>query len=204
VQKQGNYNFILSPAFVHGEGNDACGCQPVKGEPTGYGKSYHSDQPSAGTFNSQGNGNYADADIDQDNDAWQKQSAIQDSVVMTLPHGPNGSKGYDKQDGAKGPGSQSVKGGDQDITQTNTGSITQAQGNGNFNLSPAFLIDKGEATDAVAAAARATPRRAATMTQALPPRTSRATVTTPMPTSTRTTTPGKARKPTSPPLRLPL
>jgi hypothetical protein len=91
----------------------------------------------AETTNAQGNGNEANADVTQSNDASQHQYATQEQ--------------YLDQDGGTCCGGQSQTGtqtaefGDQTAEQSNSADVTQKQGNGNVNIAPAIAIF-GDAT----------------------------------------------------------
>jgi hypothetical protein len=104
-QKQGNGNINISPAIGILGG--------------------------AETTNSQGNGNYAESDVDQENeveqsqDSTQKQDATQDGCC----------------DGQSQTGEQKTSFGDQTVgEQKNEATVSQEQGNGNINISPAIAI----------------------------------------------------------------
>lgn len=87
----------------------------------------------ASTYNAQGNGNTAVAGIGQSNEASQSQTTDQ---AQQLTDGSGSCCGSDGQDA-----SQSVEGGDQSIgEQKNDADVTQSQGNGNVNISPAIAL----------------------------------------------------------------
>jgi hypothetical protein len=106
TQKQGNHNVNVSPAISLFGGH-------------------------ASTYNSQGNGNEANAVVLQGNSADQSQQANQTST---------------SDDDHSAAADQTAKGGDQDATQSNSSSVTQKQGNGNVNVSPALGLFGGNAT----------------------------------------------------------
>ena len=137
TQKQGNHNFNLGPALALGSGGwsgQDCGCW---GGSRGDGQ-LHDD--AAKSWNAQGNGNSADARVDQGNTAGQSQRSNQDQTVMSESGDAYKGKGGDQD------ASQSAKGGDQDITQGNTADVTQKQGNGNVNIAPAVALFGGDAS----------------------------------------------------------
>jgi hypothetical protein len=87
----------------------------------------------ASTSNAQGNGNTAVAGVDQSNEASQSQTVDQ---AQRLTGGSEGCCGSGTQDA-----SQAAEGGDQSVgEQSNDASVTQSQGNGNVNVSPAIAI----------------------------------------------------------------
>jgi hypothetical protein len=104
----------------------------------------------ASTWSAQGNGNTAVAAVDQSNQATQSQWASQRQDLSQQAGGccEKPKHGYGKPDG-KGPkqeccdgqsqtGEQKVRFGDQSIgKQKNDADVTQEQGNGNVNVSPA-------------------------------------------------------------------
>ena len=126
TQKQGNGNVNVSPAIA------------VFGD--------------ASTRNYQGNHNKADASVDQSNAAHQSQSAEQ-SQYLHQSGGRCCEKSYDCKsyrcepkketccDGQSQTGEQRVYGGDQTVEkQKNDADVTQKQGNGNVNVSPAIAF----------------------------------------------------------------
>ena len=126
TQKQGNGNVNIAPAIA------------IFGD--------------AETKNAQGNGNTATADVDQSNSAEQTQSAKQkqnvsqdgsDCCKPSYDHEPK--HGSDRRDeccdGQSQTGEQKTSFGDQTVgRQRNDADVTQKQGNGNINVSPAFGI----------------------------------------------------------------
>ncbi len=69
TQKQGNENANVSPALgIGGEKKHSCGCKHAKSKPAHSG---------ASTWNFQGNGNAAQADVDQGNTVDQSQASGQ-------------------------------------------------------------------------------------------------------------------------------
>ena len=99
----------------------------------------------ASTWNAQGTGNTAVAGADQSNEASQSQAVDQAQQVT-------------------GGSEQTVEGGEQSVgEQSHDASITQSQGNGNLNISPAIAIggdasthnEQGNANTAVAFVDRA-------------------------------------------------
>ena len=100
----------------------------------------------AETTNEQGNDNVAKSDVDQKNTVDQTQSSTQ---KQELDQGPGccPSKGYDKHgkssccDGQSQAGEQKASFGDQSVDkQRNDADVTQKQGNGNVNVSPAIAV----------------------------------------------------------------
>jgi hypothetical protein len=88
----------------------------------------------ASTSNEQGNGNTAVAVVDQSNDASQSQTADQE---QSLSQDGSGSCCA----GSSQSGEQRVYGGDQSVgEQKNDADVTQKQGNGNVNVSPAISV----------------------------------------------------------------
>jgi hypothetical protein len=87
----------------------------------------------ASTWSAQGNGNTALAGVEQSNEASQSQSADQGQWAA------DGSSRC--CDGRGEETAQVLEGGDQSVgEQTNTADVTQSQGNGNVNVSPAISI----------------------------------------------------------------
>ena len=87
----------------------------------------------ASTWNAQGNGNTAVAGVDQSNGASQSQAVDQAQQVTGGSESCCGS--------AEQAAEQTVEGGDQSVgEQSNDASVTQSQGNGNLNISPAIAI----------------------------------------------------------------
>jgi hypothetical protein len=85
------------------------------------------------TKNAQGNGNTAVAGVSQSNDASQSQTAAQ---AQRLDSGSGDCCASGSQEA-----SQTTEGGDQSVgEQTNDAGVTQEQGNGNINISPAIAI----------------------------------------------------------------
>jgi hypothetical protein len=92
----------------------------------------------AATWNAQGNDNNAQADVGQSNSASQSQDATQS---QELERDGNRCCGGQSQ-----AGEQSATVGDQTVgEQKNKAEVTQAQGNGNLNVSPAIAVF-GDAT----------------------------------------------------------
>jgi hypothetical protein len=120
----------------------------------------------AKTKNAQGNGNTANATVTQSNDATQSQSATQKQYATQeggcctpAPHECKPAadpckphEGYDKQPkegccehGSSQTGEQKASFGDQSVgEQRNEASVTQKQGNGNLNVSPAIGLGGGK------------------------------------------------------------
>jgi hypothetical protein len=97
----------------------------------------------AETTNEQGNGNVAKSDIDQENDVDQSQSSTQ-TQHATQEGGDNHECGCDG--GQSQTGEQKTSFGDQWVgEQRNGADVTQLQGNGNINVSPAVAVF-GDAT----------------------------------------------------------
>jgi len=107
----------------------------------------------AATTNYQGNDNTADAWVTQSNDASQSQSSTQTQDLSQLGDAccePMEKVRYDKPkwgekdeccDGRSQTGEQKTSFGDQTVgKQRNDADLTQKQGNGNINVSPAFGI----------------------------------------------------------------
>ena len=89
----------------------------------------------ASTTNEQGSDNTAKVDVDQSNTATQTQSSEQKQSLDQS--GSNGSC----CEGQSQAGEQTVYGGDQTVDeQKNTADVTQYQGNGNVNVSPAIAV----------------------------------------------------------------
>jgi hypothetical protein len=110
TQKQGNENVSVSPAIA------------IFGD--------------AKTTNEQGNGNYAKSDVDQKNDVDQTQESYQG---QSLEQG--GASNGKCCGGRSQSGEQTTYGGDQSVDkQENDADVTQKQGNGNINVSPAIAI----------------------------------------------------------------
>jgi hypothetical protein len=140
AQKQGNHNFNLGPALALGSGalsDPGCGCEG-KDRGDGKSKNFGGHDDGANTSNYQGNGNDADAWVLQGNHADQSQRANQDQSVMSGATGLFGKSG--EQDAE-----QKAEGGDQTAHQSNTADVTQKQGNGNVNVSPALSVFGGDA-----------------------------------------------------------
>ncbi len=117
TQKQGNGNINISPAITLLGGD-------------------------AETSNYQGNHNDANATVVQGDAASQEQTSTQDQYVIQTSGSGDGCCG--------GSGDQAVEqkseGGDQSIDkQSNSSDVSQWQGNGNINISPAIAIFGGEA-----------------------------------------------------------
>ena len=110
-QAQGNGNVNVSPAIA------------IFGDAT--------------TWNAQGNGNTALADVDQSNTATQSQDSRQNQDLEQ-----SGSKGNGHCCGGQSQtGEQSTDFGDQTVDkQKNEAEVNQAQGNGNVNVSPAIAV----------------------------------------------------------------
>jgi hypothetical protein len=93
----------------------------------------------AATSNEQGSGNRADASVEQSNTATQSQAAEQSQSLEQS--GSGGRKGGSCCGGQSQTGEQSTTFGDQTVgEQRNDADVTQAQGNGNVNVSPALAI----------------------------------------------------------------
>jgi hypothetical protein len=104
-QKQGNGNINISPAIGILGG--------------------------AETTNAQGNGNYAESEIDQENEVEQSQDSTQKQDATQ-----NGCC-----DGQSQTGEQKTSFGDQTVgEQKNEATVSQEQGNGNINISPAIAV----------------------------------------------------------------
>ena len=89
----------------------------------------------AETKNAQGNGNTATADVDQSNSVDQSQSSYQRQAL------DQSGSGECCGDGQSQTGEQRVDGGDQAVDkQRNDADVTQKQGNGNVNISPAIAV----------------------------------------------------------------
>ncbi len=86
----------------------------------------------ASTSNEQGDGNVAIAKTEQSNSSTQTQSADQQQVADGSSCGC-----------ASSDPSQSAAGGDQSSEQSNVSKVTQEQGNGNVNVSPAISLFGG-------------------------------------------------------------
>ncbi len=87
----------------------------------------------ASTENRQGNDNYAKADVDQSNEAEQSQTASQRQRLDQ--------SGGSCCDGQSQTGEQKAVFGDQYVgKQRNDADVTQKQGNGNVNVSPAIAV----------------------------------------------------------------
>ena len=85
--------------------------------------------------NEQGNDNYASSDVDQENDVDQSQESTQNQSLDQ-----SGSSGDCCTDQSQS-GEQKTYGGDQSVEeQRNDADVTQAQGNGNVNVSPAIAV----------------------------------------------------------------
>jgi hypothetical protein len=94
----------------------------------------------ASTSNQQGNGNSADATVQQGNTVTQSQSSSQSQSLE------QSGSGRGCCDGQSQAGEQSATFGDQTVgEQKNKAEVTQAQGNGNLNVSPAIAVF-GDAT----------------------------------------------------------
>jgi epidermal growth factor receptor substrate 15 len=125
-QEQGNGNVNISPAIS------------VWGD--------------ASTWNAQGNGNKAVAKVDQSNEATQSQSASQQQDLSQQGGCCSSGDGYAKDDwygekkdrcctGPSQTAEQKVRFGDQTVgKQSNDADVTQTQGNGNVNVSPAVPL----------------------------------------------------------------
>jgi hypothetical protein len=110
TQKQGNGNLNIAPAI--GLFGDA------------------------ETTTKQGNGNYAESDVDQKNDVDQSQESTQEQSLEQSGGSSGSCCGGQSQ-----TGEQKVYGGDQSVDkQENDADVTQEQGNGNINISPAVSI----------------------------------------------------------------
>jgi hypothetical protein len=147
TQEQGNGNENRSPAIAFpGKEHDSCGpC--AKGKDGGGGSG-----SSASTWNAQGNGNKAVALVGQSNSADQSQNVAQEQSVTSSggccdtpykPHKPDCKTSKKPEPLCGGtPGQtakQSVWGGDQSVgEQKNEADVTQEQGSGNENRSPAY------------------------------------------------------------------
>jgi hypothetical protein len=140
TQEQGNGNLNRSPAIALGAVEHG-GCGPCsKGKDGG-------DDSSASTWNAQGNGNKAIALVGQSNAADQSHAVTQLQKLVSdgccdTGHTPSCSslqKPELRCSGSSGQaGTQSVWGGDQSVgRQKNDADVTQEQGNGNENRSPA-------------------------------------------------------------------
>jgi hypothetical protein len=93
----------------------------------------------ASTHNEQGNGNTAIAFVDQANSADQSQDVAQKQSVTS----GGGCCGASSQSAE-----QTASGGDQSVDkQKNEADVTQEQGNGNLNISPAIAIGGGKEHD---------------------------------------------------------
>jgi hypothetical protein len=87
----------------------------------------------ASTWNAQGNGNTAVAGVDQSNEAMQSQTVDQAQQLASGSGSCCASGGQEA--------SQSTEGGEQSVgEQSNDAGVTQEQGNGNINISPAIAI----------------------------------------------------------------
>src|SRR5262245_33257084 len=87
----------------------------------------------ASTTNAQGNGNTAVAGVSQSNEASQSQTADQ---AQRLDSGSSACCGSGGQEA-----SQATEGGDQSVgEQHNDADVTQNQGNGNVDISPAIAV----------------------------------------------------------------
>jgi hypothetical protein len=78
TQKQGNWNGSFAPAFAFGGHQNSCNStctKSVHSLPNGHGGN-------ATTINKQGNGNYANSDIDQENEVEQSQDAYQRQTLV--------------------------------------------------------------------------------------------------------------------------
>ncbi|HKX47259.1 MAG TPA: hypothetical protein VJM06_01220 [Gaiellaceae bacterium] len=143
TQKQGNGNLNISPALGLGGGKEHAPCNS---------RCQSSWRPHGGgaeTTNYQGNGNTANADIDQSNSVTQSQSATQ-KQYLTQDGGncckpayrPQTKKADWRTECCASPsqtGEQKVYGGDQTVgEQKNDADVTQKQGNWNLNASPAI------------------------------------------------------------------
>ena len=95
----------------------------------------------ASTSNQQGNGNSADATVQQGNTASQSQSSSQSQSLEQSGSGRGCCNGQSQT------GEQSATFGDQTVgEQKNRAEVTQAQGNGNVNVSPAIAVFGDAAT----------------------------------------------------------
>jgi hypothetical protein len=148
TQEQGNGNVNASPAIAIGGGKQHDSCGPCSKGKDGDGGS------SASTWNAQGNGNKAVALVGQSNTAGQSQDVAQKQVVTSeggccakphtsqkptckTPKQPEHLCGGTSGQAAE----QSVWGGDQSVgKQKNEADVTQKQGNGNVNISPAIAV----------------------------------------------------------------
>jgi hypothetical protein len=164
TQKQGNKNVNVSPALAFGGKHEEP--EPCRSKCYGGKGGAGREGGDASTWNAQGNGNDASANVGQSNSATQSQSAEQDQRLSQSGGGCKGSYGckpkhaYGKKgdDGKKGDygrkvdrsekgccgggqsqtGTQHADGGDQAVEkQRNDADVTQKQGNKNVNYSPA-------------------------------------------------------------------
>jgi hypothetical protein len=87
----------------------------------------------ASTWNAQGNGNEASAEVEQSNEATQSQSSEQEQGLSQSGGGCCG--------GQSQAGEQSTELGDQSVgEQSNEAGVSQEQGNGNVNVAPAVSV----------------------------------------------------------------
>ncbi|MQA00949.1 MAG: hypothetical protein GEU80_16810, partial [Dehalococcoidia bacterium] len=130
TQKQGNGNVNVSPAISLLGGD-------------------------ARTYNAQGNANEADAKVEQSNEVDQAQIALQEQRVKDGHDASKDRKRHEKAERKDGRSSHDGKAGDgggqsvaqeQSVgTQANEADVTQKQGNGNVNVSPAISLFGGDA-----------------------------------------------------------
>jgi hypothetical protein len=158
TQEQGSGNVNVSPAIAFGgvEKHDSCG--PCGKEKGGAGGS------SASTWNAQGNGNKAVAAVGQSNTAEQSQDVVQKQSLTSKggccakphkaqkPRKPSCKTPKKPEHPCCGtPGqtaTQSVDAGDQSVgKQRNDADVTQTQGSGNVNASPAIAFGGGKTHD---------------------------------------------------------
>jgi hypothetical protein len=84
TQKQGNGNLSVAPAFALGGGkHDTCNSTCEKSQHPSYGHR----GGNAETSNFQGNGNEANAEVDQENDVDQKQASYQHQTLVDICKG---------------------------------------------------------------------------------------------------------------------
>jgi hypothetical protein len=158
TQTQGSGNVNVSPAIAFGgvEKHDSCSpCSKGKGGDEG---------SSASIWNAQGNGNKAVAVVDQANSADQSQDVVQKQSLTSKggccakPHKAHKPRKpscktpkLPEHPSCGTPGqaaSQSVHGGDQSVgEQKNEADVTQTQGSGNVNVSPAIAFGGVEKHD---------------------------------------------------------
>jgi len=151
TQEQGNGNVNVSPAIAVGGGKQHDSCGPCSKQKSG------GEGSSASTRNPQGNGNTAVALVGQHNDATQSQTVRQGQWLASggccgTPHKPSCTPQKPEHrcgdDAGNQAGDQSVDGGDQPVgTQKNDADVTQEQGNGNVNVSPAIAVGGGKQHD---------------------------------------------------------